>query len=218
LIVNSDAEVPLDCVGRLAQALDDHPEAGIVAPLLLARADPTFVASAGFAFSARSGRARQAGFGRRRAELSLASWQTVTAASGCVMLLRRALLERIGLFDEELFFSFEDLELCLRARQPASRWPRRRRHVLHEGGAVESSPRLYFATRNHLLAAASRRSPTRSRWLGRSPSWSSAHVRLTSAGPLSARLGAWGAGALDAARGRLGARGWAPRRPLADLR
>ena len=32
------------------------------------------------------------------------------------MLLTRALLERVGLFREDYFFSFEDLDLCLRAR------------------------------------------------------------------------------------------------------
>ena len=203
LIVNSDAELPPDCVARLELALDEHPDAGIVAPLLLARADPNFVASAGFAFSERSGRARQTGFGRRRAELAFDPWRAVTAASGCVLLLRRELLERIGLFDEEFFFSFEDLELCLRARRAGFAVGLVGDvHALHEGGASlpESSPaRIYFATRNHLIAAA--RGAPLANPIARSLrtlailAFNLAHAVLTSSGPLPARLGAFGAGA-----------------------
>ena len=81
------------------------------------------------------------------------------AVSGCVMLIRRAVLARSGLFDEQYFFSFEDVEFCLRARRAGFGTicvPQARAH--HEGSASigrRSSRRVYFATRNHLRLASS---------------------------------------------------------------
>jgi hypothetical protein len=43
-------------------------------------------------------------------------WHLVTGILGCVMLLTRACLEAVGLFDETLFAYYEEVDLCLRAR------------------------------------------------------------------------------------------------------
>jgi len=40
----------------------------------------------------------------------------ITFASGAAMLVRREVLEKIGLFDEDFFLYQEDLDLCMRAR------------------------------------------------------------------------------------------------------
>lgn len=221
LLVNSDAELPDDAVGKLEQALAAHPEAGMAGPVLVARNDPRLVASAGFAFSTRSGRARQTGFGRRLDELDLPPWSEPAALSGCLLLLRRELLERAGLLDPDFFFSFEDLELCLRARRAGfgiglvgdCR-------VRHEGGASlpESSPaRLYFATRNHLLAA--ERGAPLANPLARAVrtaailTFNLAHALLTAAGPVTVRLRAVRHGWRDHRRRALGRQRWAPRVP-----
>jgi GT2 family glycosyltransferase len=73
------------------------------------------------------------------------------------MLIRQEVFEAIGLLGENYFFSFEDLDFCLRARaagyassiEPAAA-------AYHEGSrsiGVRSSDRLYYATRSHLLMA-----------------------------------------------------------------
>jgi len=157
LLVNSDAFPERDCVGRLESALDEHPGAGIAAPTLLMRSDPTRVASAGFHFSPRSGRFRQLGFGRPLAGVAPPPWQPQTGVSGCVMLLTRELLEHAGFLEEAFFFSFEDLELCLRARRAGFEVGLAGDAlVLHEGSAsipLDAPARFYYAARNHLLAA-----------------------------------------------------------------
>ncbi|MGH7336277.1 MAG: glycosyltransferase family 2 protein, partial [Myxococcota bacterium] len=164
------------------------------------------------------------GFGRALDEIATPPWAPLTAASGCVLLVRRQLFERVGLFDEEFFFSFEDLELCLRARKAGFEIGLvGDARVLHEGSASipDGSPiRFYFAARNHLLAA-ERGAP-----LGSAPArvarfvsivaFNVAHAVRSRGGNLFARLGAVGAGVNDYRAGRLGPQRWAPQGPRAQ--
>jgi GT2 family glycosyltransferase len=70
------------------------------------------------------------------------------------MLIRRELLDRIGLFDEAYFFGFEDVELCQRARGAGFRCEivpdAVVRHEAHATVGRHSPARLYYAARNHL--------------------------------------------------------------------
>ncbi|HEX5214827.1 MAG TPA: glycosyltransferase [Vicinamibacterales bacterium] len=161
LLVNSDAIVPPDAVDRLDRALAASPAAGIAAPLLLQRTAPDVVASNGIDYDAASGRMRQVDCGRTESALAGPAARVVDAASGAVMLISMATIDRVGLFDESYFFSFEEIEFCLRARRAGITTIVTRDAVaFHAGGrsmGPESPRRLYFAARNHLkLATADR--------------------------------------------------------------
>lgn len=157
LLVNSDALVAPDTLERLEQALAALPTAGIAAPLIVSRAEPGIVGSAGIRFSARSGRMRHQGFGARTEDLCEGPARLADAVSGCVMLISREVFDKAGLFDERYFYSFEDIDFCWRARKAG------RASLLvpsaiayHEGHrsiGAGSSSRLYYAARNHLLLA-----------------------------------------------------------------
>jgi GT2 family glycosyltransferase len=155
LLVNSDAELPPDCVERLERGLAASPRAGIAAPVLVARDDPGRVLSAGIRFSPATGRMRLLGWRARHRPLPTVE---VDAVSACVMLIRRAVLERVGLLDEAYFFSFEDVDVCLRARGAGFTCLCVGDAVaLHEGSrsiGLRAAARLYFASRNHLRVAA----------------------------------------------------------------
>jgi hypothetical protein len=58
LLLNSDAIVSPACVGALEQALSSTPRAGIAGPVIVSRANPARVESAGMAYSERTGRMR----------------------------------------------------------------------------------------------------------------------------------------------------------------
>ncbi len=156
LLANSDVIAPPAALGTLESALLAHPTAGIAGPALITTGQPARIESLGIVFSARTGRMRL-----RRAGASPDAAppvrETVDAVAGAFMLLRRAVLERIGLFDEDYFYGFEDLDLCLRARRAGftvlCAGDARVEHVGAASIGVRSPRRVYYATRNHLLVA-----------------------------------------------------------------
>jgi GT2 family glycosyltransferase len=144
----------------------------------------------------------------------------VDALSGCVLLIRRAVFEAIGLLDEAYFYSFEDLDFCLTARQAgftslivegATAW--------HEGShsiGVGSPRRLYFAARNHLRLA-TRVAPADGRLTSAARAvaiigLNAVHAVRSRGGSLFERLGAVAAGTRDHLAGRYGD-GPTPRTP-----
>jgi GT2 family glycosyltransferase len=122
------------------------------------------------------------------------------------MLLTRRAIETVGLFDESYFFSFEDLDWCLRARRagfasvvaPDAR-------VYHQGSASmgDSPERLYYAARNHLKVAGSLNGGGGLRGAVRTASVISlnlAHAVRAGGGTIGARVGAVARGVRDQLR------------------
>ncbi len=156
LIANSDVIVPPDCVGLLEQSLlARRSEAGIAGPLVLRRSEPDRIETAELLYSPANGRLRLRHAGQRLSAVRAEPDRIVDGVSGCLMLVRRVVLDAIGLFDERYFFGFEDLDLCLRARRAGfSTVLVAGAAVYHEGSrtiGAASVERLYFAARNHLL-------------------------------------------------------------------
>jgi len=158
LLLNSDARVLPDALGALELALDQNPHVGIVGPRVVERADPGVVQSLGMRYTLTTGRMRHHGFGRRYDALTTPALREVDGVSGCAMLVRRAVFEQVGLFFEDYFFGFEDLDLCLRARAAGFATACVGSSVVAHEGSVSigraSAQRIYYATRNHLLLAA----------------------------------------------------------------
>ena len=214
LLINADVTLTPDCLGHLEAALTAEADAGIAGPVLVRRAEPDGVASAGMMFSPATGRMRHPEHGLPVESLTSrpATW-IVSGVSGCAMLVRREILQRIGLLDEDYFFSFEDLDFCLRARRAGfSAVVARDAVAYHEGSAsigAQSARRLYFAARNHLLLAERALTPANGlgAWVRR---LSIVSLNLARAGrgvemPRVAGLRAVLAGVQDHRRGRYGA-------------
>jgi len=157
LLLNGDAMLAADTIGRLEDALANEPEAAIAGPTLLEACDPTRIASQGMAFSRWSGRMRHPEAGRPHDPLDPGSAHRVAAVSGCGMLVERRVFEEAGLFDEDFFFSFEDLDLCLRAQRAGFETLVAPDAIAYHFGSRSIGPtsprRLYFAARNHQLVA-----------------------------------------------------------------
>ena len=149
LLVNSDALVAPGCVATLVEVLASHPGIGIVAPAL--RAPDGRVESEGIAISTATGRIHHPARGRAWAGGALA---TTPAVSGCVMAIRREVLDRVGWLRAGFFYALEDVELCLRAARAGFGVACARQTFATHAGALTIGPRspdrLYYAMRNHL--------------------------------------------------------------------
>jgi GT2 family glycosyltransferase len=212
LLVNSDVVVTPDCVQELERCLDAEPAAAIAGPIVLAALDPRVVTSRGMSYRRSSGRMRLLGHGTSIATLDSLPSAVVDGVSGCLMLVKREVFETIGLLDERFFFSFEDLDFCLRARRAGFLTVvAGRAAAYHEGSRSigPGSPRkLYFAARNHLLMArlAAPAAPPLAAGARNVliVIWNLAHALVAGGSPLPGRLAAVARGTFDYLAGRFG--------------
>lgn len=114
LLCNDDALVEPGCVAALCAALQHADDIGAVAGVLTFSRRPAVVASAGIRMQ-RDGVALDVGLGATIAALP-STPQEVFGASGGLALLRRAMLDDVGLFAEQFFNYLEDVDLAWRAR------------------------------------------------------------------------------------------------------
>jgi len=128
LLLNNDTLILPDAFDRLVAFADAHPEIGVVSPQVLNR-DGTLQKQCRRSFATPwdlfcyfSGLAtlfpRSRWFGRYLMTYMPAdATYPADAVSGSCMLIRRAVLDQIGLLDERFFAYQEDTDFCFRARQ-----------------------------------------------------------------------------------------------------
>jgi hypothetical protein len=120
LVVNNDVVLPPGTVRLLREALERHPDAGIVGPRVLRRDDPGRVWAAGGELTWRENLTTLRGHGQRDAD----EWRReveVDYVVGCALLVRREVIEKVGGFDASYFAYTEDVDLALRARRAGYR-------------------------------------------------------------------------------------------------
>lgn len=143
LMLNSDTIVKEHALDALVRFMDSHPQVGIAGSRML-WPDGTVRASP-FRFL---GVLSEFDGGLRLGVVSklLSRWVAIPPApreaarvdwvSGASMILRRTMLERIGLLDEGLYTYFDDIDICWRARQAGwETWYAPESAVIHLGGA-----------------------------------------------------------------------------------
>lgn len=116
LLLNNDTLVEPRFLRELVRFAEANPTAGVVAPVICYTDRPDTVWFAGANIVLAVGYFEHRYRNRPRASVPPRPFATAYA-SGCCMLLRRDVLERIGMFDQRFFAYFEDADLCLRARQ-----------------------------------------------------------------------------------------------------
>ncbi len=153
-LLNNDTEVEADWAGAVVDAFERHPEIGSVASKMLLFDQRDRIHTAGDYFTV-DGRAGNRGV-----------WQTdsgqfdreeyVFSACGGSSVYRRALLDQVGLLDDDFFFSLEDVDLGWRAQLAGWRslyTPSAivYHHLSATGGGVTAS---YYDGRNLLFVLA----------------------------------------------------------------
>jgi GT2 family glycosyltransferase len=179
LVLNEDTVLAPDCVARLVEAGESDPRNGMVGPTVLHFDEPTVIQSAGGSLS-------PLWVPRHRGQDEADTGQFTAPApvdwlSGCGILVRRSLIEQVGLLDERFFIYWEEVDWCLRAARAGWRLlhaPQAR--LWHKGVQRQYRPApsvTYYSTRNRLLLLAKHHAP-----LG---------VRLAAVGALVRTLTSW---------------------------
>jgi GT2 family glycosyltransferase len=149
LLLNNDAVAEPEFLGPLLTAAGEHADAGLVSPQIVHLNRPRDAWYQGGKFSVWTGIPTQ---GHRRRVLARDHPpREVDYATGCAMLIRPAVIQRVGPFDRAFFAYCEDLDLSIRARRagfrvlfvPASL-------VYHDVGdePQRAALRIYYSTRN----------------------------------------------------------------------
>lgn len=121
-ILNSDAFPAADAIAKLRDVLVDTPRAGIAGSYIHGEAGEPHITAFRFpSISSELEGAMKFGpvsrlLGHKAVPLPLpGTSQEVDWLAGASMMMRRTMLEEIGLFDETFFLYFEETDLCLRA-------------------------------------------------------------------------------------------------------
>jgi hypothetical protein len=123
LLLNPDTIVQPSTVARLAAYLDSHPEVGITGPRVL-NADGS-LQSCGYWYpsllreirlSKKVNRALRVVLGDEPPDPDPWMSMDVDWVDGCCLMVRRAVIDRIGLLDEQFFLYAEELDWCRSAR------------------------------------------------------------------------------------------------------
>ncbi len=114
VLLNNDTRVAPDWLEQLARGLENHPEASFAACKMLLFDPPHAIDSAGDRFSLLTGTGINIGAGEPADAYGEPAW--VFGACAGAAIYRRSLFDDIGLFDEDFFLVFEDVDLDLRAQ------------------------------------------------------------------------------------------------------
>jgi len=160
-ILNEDTILAPDCLTRLVEVGESDPQVGILGPTVYHFDEPNVIQSAG-------GTLGRLWLSNHRGQNEpdrgqFSDPQTVDWISGCAILVRRELIERVGMLDERFFYYWEETEWCVRAR--ADGWkivhvPQAK--IWHKGVQRDYRPSpnvTYYATRNWLMLLIKHRAP-----------------------------------------------------------
>jgi len=147
--LNNDTIAAQDWLSRLVSVLDERPDVGLATSKLVLMDDPSRLDSAGDGYL-RAGGAYKRGHGRPAADHGVS--REVFGACGAAFVVRRALFERLGGFDESFFMVYEDVDLSYRARLAGFRcWYAADAVVRHAGSATlgrASETAVFYGQRN----------------------------------------------------------------------
>ncbi|UCF78326.1 MAG: glycosyltransferase family 2 protein [Candidatus Eiseniibacteriota bacterium] len=153
-LLNNDAVVEEGTVHELVRVLESSPDVGLVGSKILYFSQKDVIWSAGGEVMLWAGITRHRGI-RQRDSGQFDEQADVGYLTGCALMAKRGLVERVGFLDPSYYMYGEDADWCLRARKtgfrvvyvPASRvWHK----VSLSTGGEFSAPKMYEKTRSNV--------------------------------------------------------------------
>jgi GT2 family glycosyltransferase len=113
VLLNNDTSSNNDFLLPLVEVLERNKQIGIAGPVIKFRAADTFLFDHGGELSPYTGSSNH----DNRKKPAKDEVLLVDFISGCCMMIKADLLKTIGLFDENYFMYYEDVDFCLRAKK-----------------------------------------------------------------------------------------------------
>jgi len=157
LLLNDDTEVAPDFLGVLVNAAEDMPRVGAVGPVIYYFIEPRKVWFAGGWFD-RQACAIQVPTPEQLDQGGETAPVEFEYLTGCCLLVKRKVIDAIGLFDERFYLYWEDADWILRMTAAGFRLAMvPQAHIWHKisvsVGGPDSPMKAYHKTRSHLLFA-----------------------------------------------------------------
>ena len=192
LVLNNDTVVAPDFLSELVHSAACLPRGSVIGSAMLFDDRPELLWMLGGTWDHQSASFRDDG-ANQPLENFADSVREVDYVVGCSLLAPRHVFDRIGLFDEDYFLHYEEIDFCSRARKAGLRcfvatgaklW-----HKVAAASGGDSSPLVkYFRTRNLLLWAKRHLPPHEARRVSLR-AWSQVHrILLPSPGAIRLRL------------------------------
>jgi GT2 family glycosyltransferase len=157
LLLNDDTVVAPDFLDVLLETAETTPSAGILGPKIYYFDEPRKIWFAGARFDSETCMLTTPGSDQLDDGIDSGPLET-DYITGCALLIKRHVLERIGFLDERFFLYWEDVDWGLRSKKAGLKnivVPRA--HIWHKvsasAGGIDSLLRIYHKTRSHLLLA-----------------------------------------------------------------
>jgi len=111
-LLNNDTKIPKILFKPLVDFMEADSRVGATQPRVLRQDDPEKLDSVG-SFFTKTGFLYHFGFGHKDTK-KLRRVIPLFSAKGCALMLRKSLIDKIGLFDNDYFAYFEETDLCWR--------------------------------------------------------------------------------------------------------
>lgn len=154
-IVNNDTEVTSDILHKLIRPFYEHSDIGVTCPKIKYYSNPNIIQYAGFnPMNVYTGRTTSIG----SMEEDRGQYDTpreTSAAHGCAMMVKKEILERVGMFAEKFFLYYEEWDWSARiTRAHYKIWYTADAEIYHKESLTvgKTNPiKVYYHTRNRIL-------------------------------------------------------------------
>lgn len=154
LLLNNDTVVEPNFISQLLRVFELDENTGIASPKINYYDSPDIVWSAG----GRISKIRGSGFalGNIKSDSISEEIKEVSFVSGCCMLIKKEVFDKVGFLDDDFFLYLEDTDFCIRVRDAGFKIFVANKSVIYHKVSkstikLEKPVSLYYTTRNRLL-------------------------------------------------------------------
>ena len=154
-IVNNDTEVTPDLLNKLIRPLQEQSDIGVTCPKIKYYSNPNIIQYAGFnPMNVYTGRTTSIGLMEEdRGQYDIS--RPTSGAHGCAMMVKKEILENVGMFAEKFFLYYEEWDWSSRILRSGYKiWYTADAEIYHKESLTvgKSNPiKVYYHTRNRIL-------------------------------------------------------------------